>query len=78
MKAALYEIFGNKKISERTFAIKGLGKVGFELARLIYKEGGQLIGADINQNTVKTAKKAKVTATKKTPVVKKVKAEENA
>ena len=57
MKAALYEIFGNKKISERTFAIKGLGKVGFELANLIYKEGGRLIGADINQNAVKTAKK---------------------
>ena len=57
IKAALYEIFGSEKISGKTIAIKGLGKVGLELAFLIIKEGGKVIGADINSNAIKSAKK---------------------
>ena len=57
MKTALKEIFGSEKMQGRTFAIKGLGKVGFELAILISKENGRLVGADINQRTAKAARK---------------------
>lgn len=55
--AALKEAFGSEEIKGRIFAIKGLGKVGLELLRLIYKEGGEIIAADINQEAVAAARK---------------------
>lgn len=44
------------EIKERTFAIKGLGKVGFALCKLIYERGGKIIGADIDEKALKRAK----------------------
>lgn len=57
IKAALNGVFGNAEIVGRTFAIKGLGKVGLEVCDLIYASGGRVIGADINSEQIKTAKK---------------------
>lgn len=57
MQAALMATFGNADMSRRTFAIKGLGKVGGELCRLIYQQGGNIIGADVNKETVRRVKK---------------------
>lgn len=49
MEAGLKFLFGNSQVQGRTFAIKGLGKVGGELCRLIFKHGGSVIGAEIDQ-----------------------------
>lgn len=58
MHAALQSIFGSDKFLDKSFAIKGLGKVGFSLLELIYKNGGRnIFVADINKIAVSIAKK---------------------
>lgn len=57
IRAALKSVFGNDEIKGKTFAVKGLGKVGFELCRLLYENGGNVIAADINPKAVKEAAK---------------------
>lgn len=57
IKSGLEFSFGNPTIKGRKFAIKGLGKVGFELAKLLTKEGGQIVAADINEKARQKAKK---------------------
>lgn len=49
----LETVYGNANMHGRTFAIKGLGKVGAELARLVMQQGGQVYGTDINQSTLR-------------------------
>ncbi len=56
-EAALEFVFNSSSLKNKTFAIKGLGKVGTELAKLIYKHGGQVVGADINKSKITAAKK---------------------
>src|SRR3989344_3614488 len=56
IKEGLQSVFGDKVIKNRSFAIKGLGKVGTELCRIINKDGGKVFGADIDPETVKRAK----------------------
>ncbi|MEK7212141.1 MAG: Glu/Leu/Phe/Val dehydrogenase dimerization domain-containing protein [Patescibacteria group bacterium] len=58
MQAALQEVFGSDEIRGRIFAIKGLGKVGWNLCRLLYERGGEVIGADINPRVLKSAQAA--------------------
>jgi len=57
LKAGLKTVFGTDIVEGRTFAVKGLGKIGLEFSKLIYKNGGQIIVADINLGSVKNAKK---------------------
>lgn len=57
VKPALKAVFGSEEIKGKTFAIKGLGKVGIELLRLLYEEGAEIIAADINKTAVKDALK---------------------
>ena len=52
----LHEVFGTDEISGRTFAIQGLGKVGFELLRYVNKHGGYCIATDINASACQKAK----------------------
>ncbi len=47
-KAALQHVFGSDDFRGRTITIKGLGKLGGELARLAHNEGAVVIGADID------------------------------
>jgi len=48
------EVLDKKKsLAGYTVAIKGLGKVGMELARLLYERGVTLIGADIDMHCTK-------------------------
>jgi len=54
--AALEAIFGDSEIQGRTFAIKGLGKVGSTLCGLLYEQGGRLIVADVDVEKVKSLK----------------------
>ncbi len=54
-RAALKSVFGNEEIKGKSFSIKGLGKVGFELCRLLYEEGAIITVADIDEKAVKAA-----------------------
>lgn len=56
-QAGLQEIYGKFNLKNIVFAVKGLGKVGTELSKLIMENGGQVIAADINPDAAKAAKK---------------------
>lgn len=56
-RAALKAVFGSEEMQGKTFIVKGLGKVGTELCRLILEKGGSVVGADINSAAAKTALK---------------------
>jgi valine dehydrogenase (NAD+) len=49
MKAVLNQLYGDPAFTDRTVAIKGVGKLGGELARLVSEAGGRVFVADINQ-----------------------------
>jgi len=55
LSAALKEVFGSEDLQNRTIAIRGLGKVGFGVAELVYARGGRIIAADIKESAVKFA-----------------------
>lgn len=55
MEAGLKAVYGSASMRGKTFAIKGLGKVGSELARLIFERGGDVTGADVSREAVKRA-----------------------
>lgn len=56
--ASLEEVYKTPEVRNRTFAIQGLGKIGFELLRFLYHEGGNITVAEINPERVKMAKRA--------------------
>lgn len=56
MHTALSELFGSDDISNKIVAIKGLGKVGGELLRLVLESGAKAIVADKNESVVKNIK----------------------
>lgn len=58
LRGALEAVYGNSDLKGRIVAVKGMGKVGFNLAKHIYENGGTLIGADIDPGAVRRAKKA--------------------
>lgn len=53
MKVAAKERFGWSSLNKKKVAIKGIGKVGYRLAELLYKEGTQIFVADINKLALK-------------------------
>lgn len=55
IRACLETVFGNDTFSGRSFAIQGLGKVGFRLARLLHEQGARLIVADVDSHMVERA-----------------------
>lgn len=57
MKSALKEVYGSTSFLDRTFAIKGVGKVGSRLAELIYKEGGKVTIADIDSAQIRKVRR---------------------
>lgn len=58
IQECLGEIFGTDKISGRSFAIQGLGKVGSELLRLLYQRGGKVFAADISRKKIEQVRKS--------------------
>jgi len=48
MKACLKQLYGSSDFRGRTVAIKGVGKLGGELAHLIIKAGGSVLVSDID------------------------------
>jgi len=55
--AGLEEINGIPQVRNTTFAIKGLGKVGSQLCKMVIENGGSVIAADINSRKTKLATK---------------------
>jgi leucine dehydrogenase len=55
MESGLKAVYGTTSMRGKTFAIKGLGKVGSELARLIFEQGGDVTGADVSREAVQKA-----------------------
>jgi leucine dehydrogenase len=55
MKATAEKIYGTDSLEGKRVAIKGLGQVGYELARLIREDGGQLVVADVNRSRLDNA-----------------------
>lgn len=57
MRGALESLWGSSSMEGRTVGIKGIGKLGFELCKLLENEGVQIIAADINSQRVKLAQR---------------------
>jgi leucine dehydrogenase len=57
IQAALHHRFNSSALRGRRVAVKGLGKVGLELARLIIRAGGSVVAADIDARAVRAAKR---------------------
>lgn len=55
MRACVEEKFGTQSLKGLAVAIQGLGKVGFNLARLLKKEDIKIIGTDIDDEKVQRA-----------------------
>lgn len=51
------EVFANKPLSNLTFSIKGIGKTGYELLKLIYKQSRCVYVADVDEGKLIKAKK---------------------
>lgn len=58
IQASLEFLFGSLEIKNHTFAIKGIGKVGNELCRLLYQNGAKITVADIDPARVASARKS--------------------
>ncbi len=56
MQVAAREKFGNQSLWGLTVAIKGAGKVGSELIRLVKKDGAKVIAADVRPSAVEKLK----------------------
>ncbi len=56
IQACVKEVFGSEKLNGRSFAIQGVGKVGSELLKLIYKYSDKIYISDINESTLKSVK----------------------
>jgi len=49
MKAGALEKFGVESLKGLTVAVQGLGKVGYELCRLVKEDGGIIVASEINK-----------------------------
>jgi leucine dehydrogenase len=58
MRGALNAVYGSTSFEGKVINIKGLGKVGMELARLVNEEGAILVVSDIDKNRTDQALKS--------------------
>ena len=54
IKAAAEHKYGSSDLNGKTIGIKGVGKLGSELVRLLHQEGAQITIADIDQQAAET------------------------
>ncbi len=52
IKASLAYKYGDKDVSKYTFAVQGAGHVGYELVKLLRKDGAKVFVTDINEDSV--------------------------
>lgn len=57
IQGVLEEISDTSEIKGKTFAIKGLGKTGMELARLLTEGGAEIFAAEIDKDKIEEAKR---------------------
>ncbi|MCC6722819.1 MAG: Glu/Leu/Phe/Val dehydrogenase [Bacteroidia bacterium] len=55
MKAAAKHVYGNDSLKDKTVAVQGIGKVGYNLIERLHKEGAKIYITDINDGNVKRA-----------------------
>lgn len=53
IETALEHLYGSGKISDKTFAVQGLGKTGFELVKLLHGKAKKILVADIDREKVR-------------------------
>jgi len=53
IRASLQQKFGNEEVGEYSYAIQGVGHVGFELVKLLRNEGAKVFVTDINEEAIK-------------------------
>jgi phenylalanine dehydrogenase len=54
IQASLNELWGDETLGDKTYAIQGLGKVGFKVALKLLEEGATLMVTDINPQVIKS------------------------
>lgn len=52
IRASLQHKFGNEDVAEYSYAVQGVGHVGFELVKLLRNEGAKVFVTDINDKAV--------------------------
>ena len=57
MREALKSVFGNDELSRKIVAVKGIGKAGANLVKLIINSGAKVIAADIKEKALTEMKK---------------------
>ncbi len=58
IKECLKEVYGNDQLSNRSFAIQGLGKIGIGLLELLYKNNAAIYATDINETRMHAVAKS--------------------
>ncbi len=58
MQAACRSVYGTKSLQGRTIAIQGIGQVGWNLGNFLYKQGANLVVADLQPAKVTRAQRA--------------------
>src|SRR6056297_2448472 len=53
IRASLQHKFGNEEVGDYSYAVQGVGHVGFELVKLLRNEGAKVFVTDINEEAVK-------------------------
>lgn len=54
VKGALWQVYGDESTQNRTIGVKGVGKLGGELVRLLHEEGARLVIADVDDAKCRT------------------------
>lgn len=57
LQECLYEVFGSESLEGRSFAIQGLGKTGYALLKLLYKDAKKIVVCDIDDKKIEFVKK---------------------
>ncbi len=57
IQAGLEQVFGSGKLKGRSFAIQGIGKVGYNILELLYKNTRKIFIADVDEKCVKEVRK---------------------
>ncbi len=52
LEASLMRTTGNRSVNGKTVAIQGVGSVGFELAKLVARDGGKVLFTDISEKNI--------------------------
>lgn len=69
LKATNYHLYGNNQLIGKTYAIQGLGKVGFKVAEYLLQEGANLYVTDIHEDVLKAIKEKEKTMSGSVEVV---------